>query len=288
MLLYNIANKVRIGVEMNFKRKERIGIITKILAEQPNKIFKLNYFTELFNSAKSSISEDIDIVKGVIETLNMGEVITIVGASGGVKYIPHLSKEESLELLRTIVKRMNEPERVIPGDLIYALDILYDPKYLKGLAKIFTMFYAKENVDYVMTIETKGIPLATMTAEALNVPLAIARDTNKVTEGATIGINYASGSTGRLKTMYVSKKFIKEGSNILIVDDFLRGGGTAKGMRDLVLELNSQVVGMCFLTEIDNGKQKMIKDYDSLIQLKQSSDGHSTAVINENVFNKIK
>lgn len=288
MLLYNIANKVRIGVEMNFKRKERIGIITKILAEQPNKIFKLNYFTELFNSAKSSISEDIDIVKGVIETLNMGEVITIVGASGGVKYIPHLSKEESLELLRTIVKRMNEPERVIPGDLIYALDILYDPKYLKGLAKIFTMFYAKKNVDYVMTIETKGIPLATMTAEALNVPLAIARDTNKVTEGATIGINYASGSTGRLKTMYVSKKFIKEGSNILIVDDFLRGGGTAKGMRDLVLELNSQVVGMCFLTEIDNGKQKMIKDYDSLIQLKQSSDGHSTAVINENVFNKIK
>jgi len=273
---------------MNFKRKERIGAITKILADHPNKIFKLNYFTELFDSAKSSISEDIDIVKGIIGSLKMGEIITIVGASGGVKYIPHLHVDEIKALLEDIVNKLNEPSRVIPGDLIYALDILYDPKYLKKIAKIFSLYYAKESIDYVMTIETKGIPLATMTAEALNVPLAIARDENKVTEGATIGINYASGSTGRLRTMYVSRKSIKDHSNILIVDDFLRGGGTAKGMGDLVIELKSKVVGMCFLTEIDTGKEKMISDYDSLIKITKGKDNKSIASINSDVFHQLE
>jgi len=273
---------------MNFNRKERIGAITKILADHPNKIFKLNYFTELFDSAKSSISEDIDIVKGIIDSLKMGEIITIVGASGGVKYIPHLHVDEIRALLEDLVNKLNEPSRVIPGDLIYALDILYDPKYLKKIAKIFSLYYAKESIDYVMTIETKGIPLATMTAEALNVPLAIARDENKVTEGATIGINYASGSTGRLRTMYVSKKSIKDYSNILIVDDFLRGGGTAKGMGDLVVELKSKVIGMCFLTEIDTGKEKMISDYNSLVKITKTEEGKSIARINNDVFTQLE
>ena len=273
---------------MNLKRKERIGAITKILADHPNKVFKLNYFTELFDSAKSSISEDIDIVKGIIDSLKMGEIITIVGASGGVKYIPHLHVDDIQELLEDIVNKLNEPSRVIPGDLLYALDILYDPKYLKKIAKIFSLYYAKENIDYVMTVETKGIPLATMTAEALNVPLAIARDENKVTEGATIGINYASGSTGRLRTMYVSKKSIKDHSNILIVDDFLRGGGTAKGMWDLVVELKSKVIGMCFLTEIDTGKEKMISNYDSLIKITKDKNGKSIASVNPDVFRQLE
>jgi purine operon repressor len=120
------------------------------------------------------------------------------------------------------------------------------------------------------------------------VPLAIARDENKVTEGATIGINYASGSTGRLRTMYVSKKSIKDHSNILIVDDFLRGGGTAKGMWDLVVELKSKVIGMCFLTEIDTGKEKMISDYDSLIKITKGKDGKSMASVNPDVFHQLE
>lgn len=269
---------------MKLKRKERIGAITKILADNPNKIYKLQYFTEKFNSAKSTISEDIDIVKGIINNLSMGKIVTIVGASGGVKYIPMIGKEEIEKLLNDIIVKLNQPDRIIPGDFIYALDILYNPKYLKKIAKIFSMYYADKNIDYVLTVETKGIPLATMTAEILNVPLVIVRDENKLTEGATIGINYASGSTGRLKTMFVSKKSIKRNSNILIVDDFLRGGGTAKGMKDLVLELESSVIGMCFLIEIDNGKDKMIKSYNSLIKLTKIKNERDKAYINSDIY----
>ena len=77
---------------MKFKRTERIGAIVKILSDNPNKIYTLSYFTNQFNAAKSTISEDLLVVKNVFEKLHLGKVITISGAAGGVKYIPKTSK----------------------------------------------------------------------------------------------------------------------------------------------------------------------------------------------------
>ncbi len=79
---------------MKFKRTERIGAIVKILSDNPNKIYTLSYFTNQFNAAKSTISEDLLVVKSVFEKLHLGKVITISGAAGGVKYIPKTSKQE--------------------------------------------------------------------------------------------------------------------------------------------------------------------------------------------------
>lgn len=75
-------------------RNSRISAITRILAENPNKVMSLNYFSELLNGAKSTISEDIVIVRDIMEKLNFGKVETIAGASGGVKYIPDISYED--------------------------------------------------------------------------------------------------------------------------------------------------------------------------------------------------
>ena len=80
---------------MKFKRTERIGAIVKILSDNPNKIFTLSHFTTQFNAAKSTISEDLLVVKNVFEKLELGKVITISGAAGGVKYIPKTSKSEN-------------------------------------------------------------------------------------------------------------------------------------------------------------------------------------------------
>ena len=50
------------------------------------------------------------------------------------------------------------------------------------------------DVDYVITVETKGIPLAYEVARNLGVQLVIARRESQVTEGPTVTINYVSGS----------------------------------------------------------------------------------------------
>ena len=44
-------------------RNSRVVAITKLLLENPNKILGLNQFSDLLNAAKSTISEDIVIIR---------------------------------------------------------------------------------------------------------------------------------------------------------------------------------------------------------------------------------
>ena len=48
---------------MKLKRSERIVVMTEYLLNNPNKLIPLTYFVSKFNQAKSSISEDIHIIK---------------------------------------------------------------------------------------------------------------------------------------------------------------------------------------------------------------------------------
>lgn len=68
-----------------FTRNKRVVAITKILLENPNKIIGLNRFLELLNAAKSTISEDIVVVREVLEKLQMGKIETVAGVAGGIK-----------------------------------------------------------------------------------------------------------------------------------------------------------------------------------------------------------
>ena len=93
-----------------FSRNQRVVAITKILIENPNKIINLNNFTELFNAAKSTISEDIVIVEKFKRNYHMGKIETIAGAAGGIKYILRMSKEEREEFAKNYVKHFRRKE----------------------------------------------------------------------------------------------------------------------------------------------------------------------------------
>lgn len=249
------------------KRNERIGAIVKILCDAPNRVFTLNHFTERFDAAKSTISEDLVIVKKIMESLELGRVLTIAGAAGGAKYIPSMGNDEKTALIEHICRELNAPGRVMPGSYLYMADILYDPAYAKGIGAIFAEKFSDEQcqVDYVLTVETKGIPIAMMTAHGLNVPLVIARHESKATEGSKLSINYISGTTGDLRTMYIAKRAIRKNARVLIVDDFMKAGGSAKGMTQLVEELECTVAGICVLLDSVTPSQKLVADYIALI-----------------------
>ena len=109
---------------MKFKRTERIGAIVKILSDNPNKIYTLRYFTETFNAAKSTISEDLLVVKNVFEKLQLGKVITISGAAGGVKYIPKTSIQENQNFLMELCEKISSPDRILSGGFLYLIDLI--------------------------------------------------------------------------------------------------------------------------------------------------------------------
>lgn len=265
-----------------FNRKERMAAIMNILTEKTNHVFTYNYFTEIFGIAKSSISEDIMMVKDLVRELELGEIITISGASGGVKFIPTISKGETEEFLNEISLELGDHSRIITGGFMYMTDILYSPNFSYRIGRIFATKYWTKNIDYVVTVETKGIPLAMMTAKILNVPLVIIRRNLKVTEGPTVSINYVSGSTRKIQTMSLSRKAINENSRVLIIDDFMKAGGTARGIKDMMSEFKAEVIGTGVLISTPEPKEKLIKEYTSLLNLKSINVLDNEIIISTN------
>lgn len=267
---------------VKLKRNERIGAIMKILSDRPNYIFTYNYFTNKFNAAKSSISEDIVIIKRMLEKLQLGKIETIPGAAGGVKYIPQITEQMIGDFLSDVAGALAEKERIIPGGFIYMTDLLYTPSIVGMAGKIFAHKFVGENVDYVVTVETKGIPIALMTAQALNVPLVIIRRNIKVTEGATVNINYVTGSTKKIQTMSLSRKAMKEGARVLVIDDFMKAGGTAKGICDMMREFKSEVVGIGVFIATEIPGEKLIDNFLPLLVLKKIDEESREIILEPN------
>ena len=256
---------------MKFKRTERIGAIVKILSDNPNKIYTLSYFSEKFNAAKSTISEDLLVVKNVFEKLELGRVITISGAAGGVKYIPKTSKSENEEFLMDLCKKISDPSRLLSGGFLYLIDLIYDPTIASKIGKIFASNIDYSDADYVVTMETKGIPMALMTAKAMNLPLVIIRKDIKVSEGPTLSMTYVSGKS-KVESMSLPRKALKPNSKVILIDDFMRGGGTIKGMMNLMNEFGAEVIGSGVFISTTTPEDKMVGDYISLIQLDVDGD----------------
>ena len=96
-------------------RNNRVVAITKISIETPNKVIGLNRFSELLNAAKSTISEDIVIVREVLEKLEMGSIETISGAAGGIKFIPAMGQKAREEFANE--QRFENVDEVYSGDI---------------------------------------------------------------------------------------------------------------------------------------------------------------------------
>ncbi len=250
------------------QRNERVAALINFLSNSPGKYFTLGTFTEMFDAAKSTISEDIDIAEKLLKKFGIGSIQTIPGAAGGVGYMPYLSKEKTASILNSLCEKLSQNERALPGGYIYTPDLIYNPEIVTDIGQIFASNFMKKNPDYVITVETKGIPLAYMTAKYLNIPLVIARHYSEAADGNSVSINYVSGSSKRIQTMAVSIRAIKRNSNLLFIDDFMKGGGTANGIIELAREFDSKVVGIGVLIETETPEKKLVDDYFSLLTLK--------------------
>lgn len=252
---------------MKVKRSERLVDMTIYFLENPKKVTPLNFFTDKFDAAKSSISEDLTIIKTIFEENEIGSLITYAGARGGVEYQPHYEASELKKEILAIKDEINDSKRLLPGGYVYTSDLLGDPKWLKRMGKIIASRYITEEVDTIMTISTKGVPLAQAVAYHLNVPFVIVRKSSKVTEGSTVSINYQPRSSSeKVEKMALAKNSLKAGSKLLLVDDFLRGGGTMTGLANMAKEFDCEVVDSVVFLEHDS--QVSTDNYRSVLKIK--------------------
>ena len=262
------------------RRNERLSAMLKILSDSPNRIFTLSHFCDLFDAAKSTLSEDIDILRDVTKQFGLGELETVTGAAGGVRYRGTVSKADALDYVKGLCANLSGTERVLPGGFLYYSDVLSSPEITAVMGRIIATAYFETEPDFVLTMETEGIPVALTTAHALGVPLVIARHNSRAYEGSAVNINYVSGSSGTIQTMSLARRAVREGTRALIVDDFLKGGGTAKGMVDLMHEFSVTVVGMAFVMATAAPEKKRVAGEKALMTLEiRRSGDEATALV---------
>ena len=162
-------------------------------------------------------------------------------------YKPMMSKEEAAEVIDDVIHLLDEKNRLLPGGYLFLSDLVGNPTLLNRVGKLIATIYMDEQLDAVVTIATKGISLANAVANVLNLPVVVIRKDNKVTEGSTVSINYVSGSSRKIETMVLSKRTLEENSNVLVVDDFMRAGGSINGVMNLMNEFKAHVKGYQYL-----------------------------------------
>jgi pur operon repressor, Bacillus subtilis type len=264
---------------VKIRRTNRLIGLMKILSDHPGRLFPLSQFAEYFGTAKSTVSEDILSIREALEDFNLGTIETVTGAAGGIKFWPFPNEVQKNQVLQDLAQRFSEAERILPGNYLYMSDVLYNPQLMRQVGEIFACRFLNHKPDYVMTVETKGIPLAIATAQVFDVPVVVVRRETRVTEGPTVNINYVSGSNRRISTMSVGKRSIAPNSRVLIVDDFMKAGATAKALVDLTKEIGAEVVGVGVVIATAEPQKKLCDGYETLFWLNEIEEESGKIVL---------
>ena len=178
--------------------------------------------------------------------------------------------------MQELKDRILKEGRVLPGNIIKVdgfLNHRIDTRLMRNIADEFGKHFNMDEVTMILTAEASGIALATMVAQRFDKPLLYAKKAKSDNiEGGLYQSEIHSYTYKKKVTLLVSKDWIGKDDRVLIVDDFMRGGGTAHGMLSLLEEFNCKCAGMCFVMAMESA-EKAIENQKSLMIMGDIVDG---------------
>ncbi len=256
---------------MKSQRTERLIRITSRFLSSPSSQISLTALAEDFGVSKTVISDDVALVNGALIQEGYGRLVVDRGRAGGAFYIPDMAPAVRDCFLAEMADRLNQPERLLPGGLIYYADLLFNPATADMLGQALASDFKESRPDIIMTSEVKGIPLGLAAARALGVSLAVCRFRNRASDGPAVCVHYPTPS-GEARAVYMGTKQLTQDDKVLIIDDFMRGGSTAAGMCQVVQEFGADLVGIGAFMVSDEPQQKAVDNYKSLLTLSLSGE----------------
>jgi adenine phosphoribosyltransferase len=170
-----------------------------------------------------------------------------------------------MEELKRYIREV--PDWPKPGILFYDITtLLKDPLALRMTVDRFVWLFANQQVDKVVGMESRGFMFGPIVAYDLNAGFVPVRKPGKL-PAETVEQSYAlEYGSDRLQ---VHRDAITPGEKVLIVDDLVATGGTARATAQLIEQLGGEVIGMGFIIELTFlDPRKALSDYrlESLIQ----------------------
>jgi adenine phosphoribosyltransferase len=166
---------------------------------------------------------------------------------------------QDLERLRSLIRDV--PDFPQPGVVFKDITpLLADEAAFSSVIDVIVVHFGRGNVDKVVGIEARGFILASPVAYHFGAGFVPVRKVDKLpweTEGESYELEYGS------ETLEIHKDALIPGERVLIVDDVLATGGTARATAALVERLGAKVVGIACLIELSflKGREKL-EGYD--------------------------
>jgi adenine phosphoribosyltransferase len=157
--------------------------------------------------------------------------------------------------LKSLIREV--PDFPKPGINFYDITtLLKDPSGLRAVIDDLSNAYKGKGIEIVVGIEARGFIFAPAVAYALNagfVPVRKPKKLPSLVERVEYELEYGTD------ILEIHKDAIQPGQKVLIVDDVLATGGTAKAVAHLIEKLGGNLVGLSFVVELDflNGRAKL-------------------------------
>ena len=149
------------------------------------------------------------------------------------------------------------PDFPKPGILFYDITtLLCDGKGFADTIDALAAPYMGEDIDQVIGIESRGFILGAAVAATLGCGFVPIRKPGKLpskTHQETYNLEYGTDA------LEIHQDACAHDKRILIVDDVLATGGTARAAIDLARKAGGKIIGAAFLIELDflNGRSKL-------------------------------
>ncbi len=143
------------------------------------------------------------------------------------------------------------------GILFYDITtLLQDPAGLRTALDGLTTPFKGQGIDVVVGVESRGFIFGAAVADRIGAGFSLVRKPGKLpsrTMRATYALEYGTDA------LEIHDDAVRPGQRVLIVDDLLATGGTARATSDLVKRLGGTVHALAFLIELValNGRQKL-------------------------------
>ena len=149
------------------------------------------------------------------------------------------------------------PDFPKPGILFYDITtLLQDPAGFRQAVDALSAPFSDQGIELVVGIESRGFIFGSAVADRLGAGFSPVRKPGKLPSTTIRGsydLEYGSDA------LEIHDDAVGRGQRVLIVDDLLATGGTAKATCELVSKLGGDVVALAFLIELVglNGREKL-------------------------------
>lgn len=163
------------------------------------------------------------------------------------------------EYLNSIIREVADFPK--PGILFKDITtLLGDAKAFEFLMEHLYDRYKDKNLDYIVGIESRGFIFGATLANKLGVGFVPARKPNKLPY-TTISQKYSLEYGIDELQMHIDAFGNKPGVNVLLIDDLIATGGTAKAACEMISKLGANLIELAFIIDIGIGGIKELESY---------------------------